>query len=219
MKNISKEELNAAIDRMKPGGDGVMRWLLEFSQKDLSKISEGDWMNLRVEFIIFQLAGGAKPLFDDRLPDLFKPEMKMFLRSANDIESWQEVLRGYIDLIIKKSHFTLPIPQMSISFVPPTLYYSKDDSWFSLTLALDLDSLTTCNFALAALLKKYTHLIRCCPECNKFFLADRKNQSFCSAKHQGYAAVRKYRKSKGLITGRKRGRPRKQETPEKKGDS
>ncbi len=222
-----RKEIIGAIERIGSTQEDLMRWFLIFSKLDLAKRSSGDWMNLQYEVLIFEhpyyLGNSNDPKWRTRIiaflskdsmgyPDTFNEPIpgKAFIQKLQKLAI--EVLEK---IILGKAVGFEKIQNFQVNLRPPLANVQKE--WTIVPSSSNRHS--TLKYNLATLLVIFADRIRSCPECEIFFLADRKNQTYCSVKHQGYAAVRKYRESKGLITGRPRGRPKKKDTSKKEGGS
>lgn len=201
-----------------------LQWLLNLADKDLSAISSGDWTNLEYELIAFHQVlpvarGDRKVDYTARIP------------TKKDVELFHSSIKKELNRLIEESTAVFDTGPIVLHINPwmGVKISESDDGKLNKEIIQEHAPWVVSpvaetrwgasQYILSDLISRYAYIIRRCPECSKLFLADRKNQSYCSLKHQNYAAGRKYRKSKGLITGRKRGRPRKQRTPEKEGES
>jgi len=217
-------EINSIDVDFEKNAKNRLQWLLNLADKDLSVISSGDWTNLEYELLAFHQVPlvarvGSKIGVITRFP------------TKKDVELFHSSIKKELNRLIEERTAVFDTGPIVLHINPRIgLKISESDDgklnkeiiqehspWEVSPVAETRWGAS--QYILSDLIPRYAHIIRRCPECNKLFLADRKNQSYCSLKHQNYAAGRKYRKSKGLITGRKRGRPRKQGTPEKEGES
>lgn len=234
-------ELFHATQRIGDTGEKAMRWFLNFAQRDLSILSDGDWHNLEYELTALRCLGipdakgvwsglkgeGITSSFD--YPDIEKQGKGLMRRE--EITSFQALTQQTIEKILKKQSlpFKFPSLQRILFFDPPRTLRSVLGNKL-ITDAQLLDAILpgmgwiervsaenpteVLSYLMLDLLKEHAGLVRKCPEfehkgCHRLFLADRKNQDFCSVKCQGRAATRRYRVERGLISGRPRGRPRK----------
>ena len=181
--------------------------------------AKGVWSGLRGEGIVSS--------FD--YPDQ-KRAGKALLR-REEITSFQTLTLQTLETIRKKQSLTFTFPSLkrNLFFEPPRTFRSLPSSQL-ITDPKILDAIIpgrgwvekissgnpaeVLTFLMLDLLKEHAGLIRQCPEfkhegCQRLFLADRKNQDFCSVKCQSRAATRRFRVEHGLISGRPPGRPRK----------
>jgi hypothetical protein len=207
-------------------------WFLRFALCDLSTLSTGDWTNLRFELTSFRERGvsneknalafmkGEGHVFSNYdWRDRSNPQEGLITR--DEVIAFQILAREALDVIRDKRSkaFRFPSLERRLSFNPMQLILNNKmvirASWVVQTIADDpMEALT---YAMLDLLKEQANFIRQCPElshagCQKLFLAERKNQSFCSIVCQSRAATRRYRIEHGLSSGRPRGRPRKVST-------
>src|SRR3990167_897009 len=181
--------------------------------------AKGVWSGLKGE--------GITSSFD--YPDVEKQGKGLMRRE--EIISFQALTRQTIDTILKKQSllFKFPSLQRILFFDPPRTLRSvlgnkiitdaqllaailPGGGWIERVSAENPTEVLT--YLMLDLLNEHAELVRQCPEfehngCQRLFLADRKNQDFCSVKCQNRAATRRYRVEHGMISGRPRGRPRK----------
>jgi hypothetical protein len=212
-------ELLNAYDRIGGNSSEVMRWVLSFVHRDLKKISQGDWLNLRYEITAFVRFGPSRIPIDRR-------------RSKIALTEWVSAPAGWADI---GSSLAFPqdreIRRMQ-SYASGQLSSLRDEgfAYFNLgqtklrvsnlrglhgNLSPKLDSAWAAfKYHLAFLLADHPKRILKCPECNILFLRERRNQLYCSRTHQNRSASRKYRDTPYDRIG-KRGRPPKiqQEPP------
>lgn len=205
-KKISRDELEKAASRLGIGSIDMMRWVLKVAELNLSKISEGDWMNLGSELVAFNFFGGG---YGTKGTVWVDETIKAPTRET--LIAFHSLVRKILEEILNGSPVTFNMEKMTLLLFPVG---KKTDEWHFVPWGKDVDAALTYNTA--NLLAIHAHRVRRCPECKILFLADRKNQSFCTLKHQNYSAVRKYRESKGLISGLPRGRPPKENNQSKK---
>lgn len=221
------EEIIGAIDRIGSTQEGLMRWLLKFSKRDLSSLSIGDWMNLQYEVLIFEhpyyLGNANDPHWRGRLIAFLSKDPRGYPDFLNEplpdkafINNLKKLTIEVLGKIIRTEQVAFGvINEFQVNLRPPQPDVHKE--WIIVPSSSNRHSVLQYN--LATLLVIFVDKIRSCPECEVFFLADRKNQVYCSLKHQNYASVKSYRKAHGLITGKKRGRPRKKDTSKREGGS
>jgi hypothetical protein len=190
----------------------AMEWLIKFMQQDESLMSEGDIRNLQYELVAIENCGlpvDAPWLADHRVFELNLCDSLPTVEEIMQLRSW---IRSLVGQILETQHGmdtqTLPIDLPSVPF---RLFYNDDDDSPQWTLVEAMRERCKPNFRLLLLITQHAHQIRRCHECQVIFLADRRNKEYCTPKCQSRVAARRYRKEHGLITGRKPGRPRKEE--------
>ena len=218
-------ELAKAWQRMGNTSADVMRWLLRFERCDLSTLSSGDWSNLQYELIAFRQDGVS--LIDNALAHMMDPPLDsvhedlMKHMSQPQIVSFQKMVTQTLEAIKTKQPTQLKFPSFErcLYFNPVRRsiamsgkVVARPPQWVLRSTMHDpMEALT---YWFLELMKDHANAIRQCPEsgqpvCQGLFLAERKNQSFCSVNCQSRAATRRFRAEHGLSSGRPRGRPRK----------
>jgi len=193
-----------------PGDE--MRWFIRFSEINPADLSIGDWSNLRYELIYVSMRSVSG--FPDRRnpnsqPANFfglggLPKNPQFSRA--EVYTFSKRIQGYLLAVLKKETLECELPGFRVVFHPSSrdemyrMNYESDDLWVLLTY-LFFDRLGDT-----------AHLLHACPECSRFFLADRKNQRYCSLRCQTRVASRKHLGTPKHRIG-KRGRPQKLSRP------
>lgn len=214
----------------------ALGWFLKFSQCDLSTLSSGDWTNLQYELTSFRMSGvyttkkalalfkGEEmffPGYDSR--DRANPQEGLITQS--EILEFQLLARETLEAIREKRAKDFKFPSLERRF-----YYDPSPSTVTCVFGKEIvagprwrfytsaeNPMEALTYAMLDLLKDHADCIRQCPEfaqagCQRLFLAERKNQYYCSVDCQSRAATRRYRIEHGLSSGRPRGRPRKTNT-------
>lgn len=219
--DLPRKEVESAISRIGGTEEHLIRWLLKFSNLDLLTPSGGDWMNLRYEFVVFEAPFLVNHWIDDHNKNvihLIGTVGQPKLIPMEEIEGFHSYIQDPLERVVSGTRsFSIEIDNMKISLFPPSHEVQLGKNWSLSAGSINRHSVLKYNFI--RMVADFAHRIRRCPECKDFFLADRKNQFYCSLKHQNYASVKRYRKDHGLITGRQRGRPRKKDTSKKEGGS
>ncbi len=183
----TREEIEAAGQRIEAENGGRVGWVLRFAQKDLRTLTAGDWYNLRLELAAFILP------FQETKEDVTLPsrhEVRQIHQRFRAVLS--ELIRvgrvkigGYrsIELIRDQTGATSILIQPSSSASPtqPYLLY------------------------LSILLFERRDLVKACPapaprgargeSCGQWFLARRPNQVYCSRRCQTRASTRTFRQA------------------------
>ena len=212
-------EVYQAVLRAGGSPTHAMKWLLEFAQRDLSLLSEGDWLNLSYEVIAFARFGLLKQPHQKTLvrrnarssglittsPEWEDITEDVTLPSKDEIAKLRRFTWEQIEAIVQKDVADIDVGHIRIRLkrIPPTWVYTR--------LIVDLLE-SGFAFHLAHHFADQAAWIRRCPECTKYFLAERRNQLYCSSSCQTRMASRKYRATPPERVG-KRGRPPKKERP------
>jgi hypothetical protein len=183
-----------------------IKWLLHFADLKLDALSEGDFLNVGYEVRELSriLPGVDQHMrfihcprnLDD--PDLFR------LPTLEELGAHQHFVQQCLEGILQAGMHDFNIPAIRI-----TLFSGANGQPGELWMFSD-DAVGPFNLAVALALRPLARRLRRCPQCQKRFLAKRANQDYDSPSCQSRAAMRRYRQTKGLVTGRRRGRPPKQ---------
>jgi len=196
-------ETDKAFQRIGNLPEDWMRWMLRIAQYDLNKLSEGDWSNLSYEFIALRwFPHGRK----GNIPRIVIMVGGIFSTpTRTQVIKFHKDLNLVLDCILKKKIILFEPKLIRIEFDPPE---NKRAQWH---IGFRADKWEDAlEYVAAQWFSIYIDKIKQCPRCNKIHLADRKNQEYCSRRCQTQAATQTYRERKGLISGRPRGRPRKE---------
>ncbi len=198
-----------------------LRWALNFALRDLDALTPGDWINLRLELAAFTIPHLTQAIEgEETLRRVFR-----FLRERGQVPkdgrkkqyrgiregrtSWQKQLcqvptekdvrklqakfRQAVEGLFTKS-------RVSIGSLPVTLTVLTLDRRERITLLTPeterLSSRALHTFA--HLLGTWGALIELCPECNRFFVANRKNQVYCCPRCQSRVTTRQYRQHRAM---------------------
>ena len=181
---------------------------------DLEKgLSAGDRWNLQSDLFFFATQCGPfgptqrVPMFDfDKWLAPPSPaegtEDVLAVRLPYDAVQVQALAQEYITLVVNGESQFERINSLEVGLVP-----WGPNGTYQLSVSPDRKELTPL-FVLALMhtLRANSALLRYCPACERVFLADRRNQGFCSRKCQTRTATRRFRRKYNLHTG-KRGRP------------
>ena len=228
--SLYQDEVRKAATRIDETPGASMGWLMRFSQMNLSELSAGQWTDLCYEINVFgdsllpgpkgfpiQLSYGlsyrdwegnfrcaeediprlmAMASKDQRLPFPLPPRAK--------VEKLQKEVYHRLDTFLREDRCRFPLPTIDINLIR----FPDLDQVLTLLIVDRPQKLFTYNISL--LLCSHALRIRRCPECIRIFLADRKNQVYCSVRCQTRVATRKYQ---GISEDRKgkRGRPPKKQ--------
>lgn len=213
------EELWKASERIGFSPQKAMKWLLNFLQADIPTLSMGEWLDLRHEIVVFAIldAKAFKP--SNPLSSSEGRHLRMifgslwlekdFLRKAPNLKiahNLQNYLKSKIQEFLSNGSVSLSLEGMTLKLQkgtkaltdpnPPTVYVEYQSK----------DYKTPFTHALGELLRDTGGRLAQCLECQTIFLADRRDQKFCSVKCQNRVAARQYRASQEKPKG-KPGRP------------
>ena len=209
------EELRKAFQRIGHTPRDRMKWTLKFAQRDLTTLSDGDWLNLAFEVAAFTRFGMlGEPVFtrgSELFGSLHDPIWANFLGpvavpTQEEITGLQASTKQKITHLAVAKATAVELGNTSLRVYP----FGKFGGIVHVVTELPSGRF---NYVLAHLLADHLGRLRRCPECGLLFLADRRNQRYNSVRCQNRAASRRFRATPPERIG-KRGRPRK--TPEQR---
>lgn len=219
---LDEEECRKAIERLGATSLDTMKWALRIAQCDLGNLSAGDLGNLQYEIALVavfganpkQMLSGEKhilPFFDwsghpsQQEPDAMPPTASQKgyyndgrLPSVDTISAIQTSTQKHLKNFLEDGTTTL-----TLSITRGVSVHSQVDEPLMMSFGQPIDCFS---YVFLELLGMHGHRVRRCPECIIIFLADRRNQAYCSVRCQSRVATRRYR---GIPDDRKgkRGRP------------
>ncbi len=211
-----QEEIQKAALRVGEKTDLNIAWLFRFCEMDLATLSQGALLDLGYElnylgdfrffsiptdkmseptaFSMHDWDGNMRMygLMDEHhlsraLFENIKVRPRMKHPSLAQMKQLQEFIYGHIVNLVRWKCFALDLPQLSVHFRPTKMR----DAVRIVRVANSPQDLCRHNFIY--LLASGVGRIRCCPECEGVFFADRTNKVSCSSKCQNTAAVRRIR--------------------------
>lgn len=228
--SLYQEELRKAATRIEQMRGVYMGWLIRFAQLNLNHLSRGQWIDLGYEinvfgdmllptsdrFTLFPSYGlsmldweGKERCHEDDIPLLVQKASKdqrlpLPLPTPEVIASLQKEAFQRLNTFLREDRVPMPLPSIDINVIrfPPS-----DQVLIQLVVVKPQELFT---YNMTFLICAHPLHIRRCLECSRIFLADRKNQVYCSVRCQARVATRKYQ---GIPDDRKgkRGRPPKQQ--------
>ncbi len=217
-KHLGEMELYKAFDRLGRTYADTMKWAVRFAQCDLSTISEGDWLNLAYEVTAFTRYGVVRRPWNFQKVLKWAPgKPRPYLAKAESVPGWGD---AGSPVELPKREVVIPLQAITLG----ALHSLAEQEFASFNLPavwLDVIRLEPSSpgtvqpvttpegaftYHLAHLLAENAGNLRRCPECQKFFVADRRNQRYCTVSCQTRVASRKYLGTPPERIG-KRGRP------------
>lgn len=188
-----------------------MHWLIRFAQRNLSGLSDGDFLNLQYEILHFEF---YRPFAHMENKKMLPPALLISATSLpplTRIQVLQEEVNARLERILAGQATTFEFNSLELNLFPPHKFEVRGgpNSWELLPSVAGSGS--AFNYSLAHLLAKYAGDLRQCPGCQKIFLA-RSNQYHCSVNCQSRLAQVRARTRQGHPPGGKRGRPPKLST-------
>ena len=225
---LYQDELRKASTRIDETPGASMGWLTCFSQMKLAELSTGQWTDLCYEINVF---GDSFLPGTDRFPILPSyglsvldwegnvrcagKDIKLLVHKASKnerlplrlptrakVEELQKEVYRLLDTFLRDDRCSLPLPKIDLNIIR---FPDLDQSLTQLIVDRPQELFT---YNISLLVCSHALRIRRCPECTRIFLADRKNQLYCSVRCQSRVASRKYLATPKDRIG-KRGRPSK----------
>jgi len=182
-------------DLIRAGYMHELDWAISLSQRNLSELREGDWLNLREELYGFLQAQEDKRSFFEKATretvEKIQRELKIrFDQCADNYAGWEK--KRSSDAVLAISPFDASRTKFHLMAYPPDFLFRQTIQCEDLKTAvlLELNNiLTVSGMAMSQ--------IRRCPNCSKLFLLrmkPRRDRNFyCSRKCSGLVATRDYR--------------------------
>lgn len=203
-----QEELHKAYTRIGTSPKAWMQWILKFADCDLGELSAGGWMNLRYEVALFTLVGppeawkiGHFIVAPTQWGYMQSSSQLCVLPTSQEVEQCQAITNQHLAQLL----------QMGSTQFPPflgTMIISDTTTQVHLGPLAVSPKTRLLSFlqGLACLLAIHAAGIRRCSGCEARFLANRRDQHFCSVRCLSRLNMRKYRGTPPERIG-KRGRP------------
>jgi len=223
---ITLDRLLSANLRLGRTPEERLVWVLTFAQRDLTRLSEGDWLNLTEEMTAFILTSHVPRLFNEEeilefgkahpYPVVFSPEFLSTPPSREEIQQLQTEINGVLTDLLTQGRVEIGKLSMEVKLytwgTPPKYGLSENFE--------DLQSAVL--YRICQLWGAHGDRVKRCPACQRLFVAGRPNQHYCSPRCQNRVKVQEYRKRLRAGITAKRGRRgkvggRKRATEGKKG--
>lgn len=200
-------ELEKARDRIGHTADEAMRWLLRFAALDLDRLSAGDWLNTQYDVLALGKFGIPRVTPIQPFMPLHYGLATGTVLHPDKVRAVHTTARAGVEKVLDRGIPVWNVVSLEFLLLPEPVW----------TLMAQGEFDTTVSYTLAHLFAQTASRIRRCPQCQKVHLADRDNKFYCSTRCQSLAGTRRFRQAHGLISGRPRGRPRKEDSHAKRG--
>lgn len=197
------DELFKAAERLGKNPDECMRWVLKFAQADLANYSDGQWTDLCAEVDVFTSRGplirtgrgfvhlGAAFDWSGPPPEEALPKGKWvaftFHPSRKQVTALQEHTKEILEAFAQNEEIKLVLGPLHIYLEPWRAFRSGGLSFKTHTPA------DAFGFHLTLLLSHYHGRVRSCKACSTMFLADRRNQQYCTTRCLSRVTQRRWR--------------------------
>ena len=207
-----QEELHKAYTRIGTSPKAWMQWILKFADCDLGALSAGGWMDLRYEVALFTFVGppeawkiGHFIVAPTQWGHMHHGSFQhCVLPTSEEVEQCQAITNQHLAQLL----------QLGSTHFPPflgTMVVSDTTQVHLGPLAVSPETrLLSFLHGLACSLAIHAAGIRRCSGCQTRFLANRRDQHFCSVRCLSRFNMRKYRGTPPERIG-KRGRPPKRD--------
>ncbi len=202
------QEVQSLWERIGTTSEKVLRWLLRFAHTDLSKQSEGQWLDFQEEFREFLDCGPPgtrKKLATWPNPRWGPPQPRARLRVSsmwrNTVESCQRDLRSWLEKLVEEHSLQFEPMPITLHVYHPRFFVAdsvKDSQLFEEGGCFPSFPNDHQVFAyhVAHVLGAHSGRLRRCTECRTIFLKDRRQQLFCSARCLNRVTQRRWRNKK-----------------------
>ena len=201
--------MKKAGERIGETSEKALQWLLGFSKADLVKLTEGQWLDLEkeMEFFVMKPPSGLRTTWDvGRKPRRglqIKPSLhptpgfrpKIFWRRR--VDRFQRLLRQWLHDLMQEYGVRFEPMEFRLRLIHPKYLFPRfseaelpENFGFSAFFA-NYEQALAYNFA--HLVGAHSGRLRLCAECKGIFLADRRQQVFCSVRCLNRATQRRWR--------------------------
>lgn len=196
-------EMKKARERITTTTDGEIGWLVNFIQIDLDALTPSEWMVLAYEVASFAEADGP-----DRytLPiastsgwtvQAIPGEMLEYtLPSRKEAMKLQQTIRGHLEQLWQHAVAPVTFSDLTLVVTMPGALHARHGSLLVATTPKTKEF----EYRVAVSLAHHAGRIRRCRECQRIFLAARRDQLFCDPRCQMRVASRKWRKGSKKIS-------------------
>ncbi len=197
-KDEFRQEMVKARQRVTATPDGAMGWLVRFIQLDLEALTPSEWMVMAYEAASFVEAPGPEkhtlPIASASgwsVQALPEERLDYTLPSRKEAIQLQRIVRAHLEHLWQDGIAPIRFSDLTlIVTVPGTL----DERHGSLLVSTKPKA-KEFEYRVAMLLTQNSGRVRLCQECQRVFLAARRDQLFCDPRCQMRVASRKWRKA------------------------
>ena len=213
-------ELTKAQERILSTSDGEVGWLLRFVQCDLESLTPSEWMVWAYEVASFaDFSPGIRSMprvlsESGWSVEAIPGEAKWYsLPSRAEALQLRQSVRRQLDDMWKTGYAHLTFPSLRLVVMLPGAF---DDRHGTVLVATKRKA-KEFEYRFAYLLAQYAGLIRPCKECQRIFLAKRRDQFYCDPRCQMRVATRKWRKGRANDSRASKQQRRQQKRADKHG--
>lgn len=205
--------MQKARERLGDTTEKVLRWLLRFAWTDLSKLSEGQWLDFEEEF--HEFLRYAPPASRKKITKWPRPpEMTSFIsewsalrglaeESQANLRAWLERLMQTHELEFDPMPLTLRLRRLRYFVDSDVVKDSKLPEQGGLE-SIFQNAHQVFAYLVAHILAAHCGRLRRCTECQIIFLVDRRQQVFCSSRCLNKVTQRRWRANQPKKTRKKK---------------
>lgn len=188
-----------------------LAWLIRFVQVDLDTLSAGQLSDLGWEFVTLEsldvlgtLFGGMKSANGTKkAPLLLEDGMGQLIREKpadpKELHQVQDALRPRVNEFLSNHQTSLEFSSLTLTIESLVPFFTNDPKAafaYPCRLGLTVTEKDEWNLKLIFLLAHLGHEVRQCRECSTIFVAERKDQFFCTRRCVSRSAQREFQKRK-----------------------
>ncbi len=182
-------ELENAVERFYPTPERAMKWILEFSQRDLSAsaLDSQSWMTLAFEIESFVWHGppGQERVNLANTKGWSVPVLaQVTIPSRKEALALQDCLRTSLNRLLTEGRTSIRIPEMTIH-IRRLSRTGEIDRFLAADKIQDVFV-----FYFTRLLIAHAHRVLRCDDCPNLYLAMRRKQKYCTRKCQSRVSTR-----------------------------
>ncbi len=200
-------EMAKAWQRINATPNGEIGWLVNFIQLDLDIFTPSEWMVLAYEIARFAQAEGpdkhtmslavASGWSVQAIPGV---TLEYTLPSRKEAMQLQRTIRGHVEQLWKHAVAPVTFSDLTLLVTLPGTFHERHGSLLVATRPKSKEF----EYRVVVLLAQHAGRIRPCQECQRIFIAARRDQLFCHPRCQMRIASRKWRKTQKNVTRKER---------------
>ena len=191
-----QQEMTKAWERVTSAPNGQIGWLIKLIQLDLEALTPSEWMVIAYEVASFAEATGSDkysvPLASASgwsVQALPGDTLEYTLPSRKEAIQLQRTIRAHVEQLWQHGAAPIRFSDLTLVVMAPG---AIDDRHGSMLVSTKPKS-KEFEYRVAVVLAEYAGRIRSCQECQRIFLAARRDQLFCDPRCQMRVASRKWR--------------------------
>jgi len=190
-------EMKKARERITTTPHGEIGWLVNFIQLNLDALTPSEWMVMAYEVASFAEADGpnrhAMPIASASgwtVQAIPGETLEYTLPSRKEAMQLQRTIRGHLEHLWQHAVAPVTFSDLTLVVTMPGAFHDRHGS----LLVATKPKTNEFEYRVAVSLAYHAGRIRPCQECQRIFLAARRDQLFCDPRCQMRVASRKWRK-------------------------